>query len=70
MPRVGFSASGTDDLVAKMAQAAQENAGFRVIMLEEHGIIAVGVDLVHAYNFADLAEEMAKIAYISATIPG
>ena len=70
MPRIDFSASGTDDLAEKVARVAHRDTGFRVIMLEEHGIIAVGVDLVQAYNFADLAEEMAKIAYISATLPG
>ena len=37
-------------------------------MLDEHGLIAVGTDLVQAYNFADLTEELAQIAYISSTI--
>ena len=67
---VDFSPSGSDDLAKKIAHAVRENDKFRVIMLDQHGIIAVGVDLVQAYNFADLAEEMAKIAYISSTIPG
>jgi len=70
MPHVDFSPSGSDDLAKKIAHAVRENDKFRVIMLDQHGIIAVGVDLVQAYNFADLAEEMAKIAYISSTIPG
>ena len=69
MPHVDFSPSGSD-LAKKIAHAVRENDKFRVIMLDQHGIIAVGVDLVQAYNFADLAEEMAKIAYISSTIPG
>ena len=43
---------------------------FRVMILDEHGIVAVGSDLVQAYNFADLTEEMAQIAYVSSTIPG
>ena len=70
MPHVDFSPSGSDDLAKKIAHAVRENDKFRVIMLDQHGIIAVGVDLVQAYNFADLAEEMAKIAYISSTILG
>jgi ribulose-5-phosphate 4-epimerase/fuculose-1-phosphate aldolase len=69
MPHVDFSPSGSDDLAEKVAYAVQDNNKFRVIMLDEHGIIAVGVDLAQAYNFADLAEEMAKIAYVSSTIP-
>jgi ribulose-5-phosphate 4-epimerase/fuculose-1-phosphate aldolase len=70
MPHVDFSPSGSEALAQMIEQAARENPGFRVIMLDEHGIVSVGVDLVQAYNFADLAEELAKIAYISSTIPG
>jgi L-fuculose-phosphate aldolase len=69
MPHVDFSPSGSDDLAEKVAYAVRDNNKFRVVMLDEHGIIAVGVDLAQAYNFADLAEEMAKIAYISSTVP-
>jgi len=68
-PHVDFSPSGTDALAEKVATAAQEDQSFRIIMLDQHGIIAVGTDLVQAYNFADLNEEMARIAYISSTIP-
>lgn len=68
-PHVDFSPSGTDALAEKVAKAAQEDQSFRIIMLDQHGIIAVGTDLVQAYNFADLNEEMARIAYISSTIP-
>ena len=68
MPHVSFSPSGSEDLTEKVKVAATQHPGFRTILLEEHGIIAVGVDLVQAYNFADLAEEMAKIATISNSI--
>lgn len=69
-PHVDFSPSGSDALVEKVKQAVQNDDKFRIIMLDEHGIIAVGTDLSQAYNFADLAEEMAQIAYLAATIPG
>ena len=69
-PHVDFSPSGSEALVEKVRQAAQTDNKFRVIMLDEHGIIAVGVDLTQAYNFADLTEELAQIAYLAATIPG
>ena len=68
MPHVDFSPSGSDALADKVAQAARANSNFRVIMLDEHGIIGVGVDLIQAYNFADLTEELAQIAYVSASI--
>jgi L-fuculose-phosphate aldolase len=69
MPHVTFSPSGSEDLAEKVTQAARENPGFRVILLEQHGFISVGADLNTAYNFADLTEEMAQIAYLSSTIP-
>ena len=39
------------------------------ILMKEHGILAMGRDLKHAYYIADLTEDTAKIAYIEATIP-
>jgi L-ribulose-5-phosphate 4-epimerase len=69
MPHVDFSPSGSEALAEKVSQVARSNGKFRIIMLDEHGIIAVGTDLTQAYNFADLTEELAQIAYISATIP-
>ena len=70
MPHVDFSPSGSQALVEKVAAAADSNTKFRVMMLDEHGIIAVGADLIQAYNFSDLTEELAQIAYLSSTIPG
>jgi ribulose-5-phosphate 4-epimerase/fuculose-1-phosphate aldolase len=70
MPHVPFSASGTTELAEKVGKAARECPDFRVMLLDEHGIVAVGASLVQAYNFADLYEELAQIAYIAATIPG
>jgi L-fuculose-phosphate aldolase len=40
------------------------------ILMKAHGILAMGRDLRHAYHLADLAEDTAKIAYITATIAG
>lgn len=68
MPHVSFSPSGSEDLVDKVRTATLENPEFRTILLDEHGIISVGTDLIQAYNFADLAEEMAQIAFIAMQI--
>lgn len=68
MPHVSFSPSGSEDLVEKVREATRQNPGFRTMLLDEHGIISVGADLVQAYNFADLAEEMAQIALLSSLI--
>jgi ribulose-5-phosphate 4-epimerase/fuculose-1-phosphate aldolase len=37
--------------------------------MKEHGILAMGRDIKHAYYIADLAEDTAKITYIEAMIP-
>ena len=68
MPHVDFSPSGSEDLVDKVREVAEQYPNFRTILLNEHGIISVGRDLVQAYNFADLAEEMAQIALLSKLI--
>lgn len=68
MPHVPFSPSGSEALVQSVRTAAAGNDAFRVILLDEHGIIAVGQDLVQAFIFADLAEEMAQIALLSSLI--
>lgn len=69
MVHVAFSPSGSQELVDKVGAAARENPCFKVILLEQHGVITVGKDLVEAYNLLDLTEELAKIAYLSTTIP-
>jgi len=68
MLHVPFAPSGTKELAAKVGEAACSSTDFRVMLLDEHGIIAVGVDLMDAFLFADLAEEMAQIAWISSRI--
>ena len=69
MPHVSFSPSGSKELAHKVGEAARENPGLRTILLDQHGVISVGVDLTAAYNFMDLAEEIARIAFISTSIP-
>lgn len=68
MPHVSFSPSGTRELADKVGAAARANPGLRTILLDQHGVITVGSDLVMAYNFMDLAEELARIAYLAGTI--
>lgn len=70
MPHISFSPSGSEELARKVGAAAQADGSFRVMLLDEHGIIAVGKDLMQAFVFADLAEEMAQIAFLSSSISG
>ncbi|UCD77098.1 MAG: class II aldolase/adducin family protein [Desulfobacterales bacterium] len=65
MPSVPFAPSGTQELKENVSRAVQENPGCKVLFMEQHGIAALGVDVVTAYNVADLTEELAWIAYLS-----
>jgi L-fuculose-phosphate aldolase len=65
MPSVPFAPSGTQDLKENVARAVRENADCKVLFMEQHGIAALGADVVTAYNLADLTEELAWIAFLS-----
>jgi len=67
-PHVPFAPSGTQELAQAVGRAARSSLDFRVMLLDEHGIVAVGADLMEAFLFADLAEELAQIAWISSQI--
>lgn len=68
MQHVSFSPSGSKELAQKVAEAARAADELRVLMLDEHGIIGVGGNLLQAFIWADLAEEMAQIAFVSSLI--
>jgi len=70
IPRVPFAPSGTEELRHKVAQTVRDNLGCRSLLLEQHGVIALGKDIIAAYNQADLVEELAKIAYLSDNLHG
>jgi ribulose-5-phosphate 4-epimerase/fuculose-1-phosphate aldolase len=65
MPLVPFAPSGTAELQENVARAVRTHPNCKVLLLEKHGIIALGLDTVMAYDVADLIEELARIAYQS-----
>ncbi len=69
VPFVGFAPSGTHELQQNMAEAIESNPECRVILMEKHGMAALGKDVVSAYDMADLHEEIARIAFLSETLP-
>ena len=68
IPRVPFAPSGTEELRQNVATAIREHADCRGLLLELHGLIALGGDIIAAYNQADLIEELATIAALSGRI--
>jgi len=60
---------GSVELRNCVIEGIRANPDIPCILMREHGILAMGRDLTHAYYIADLTEDTAKIAYIAATIP-
>jgi ribulose-5-phosphate 4-epimerase/fuculose-1-phosphate aldolase len=65
IPSVPFAASGSKELREYVAGAIKENPDCRALLLEKHGIATLGVDVVAAYDLADLVEELARIAHLA-----
>lgn len=65
MPHVPFAPSGTPELRNNVAAAVKVGPACRVLLMEAHGIAALGADIVKAYDIADLTEEMARIAFLA-----
>ncbi len=69
VPCIECFAPGSAELRNAVVGGIQENPEANSILMKEHGILAMGRDLRHAYYIADLTEDTAKIAYVAATIP-
>ncbi len=65
MPHVPFAPSGSDQLQANVARIVEENPSCAILLLEQHGIATLGSSIVNAFYLADLAEELARIAYLA-----
>ncbi len=53
----------------ELAESVRAHLGnFRAVLLEKHGVIAVGGSLYEALNIAELVEEVAKINYLVDTL--
>jgi len=53
---------GTQDLADVVAQASLEG---NVILLENHGVLAVGENLLQAYDRLEVTEASAKMTFIT-----
>ena len=68
VPCIDMALSGSDELKHLVEEGFEKNPGVRCILMRGHGIIATGPGLVAAYNAADLIEDTARIAFLSATL--
>jgi L-fuculose-phosphate aldolase len=69
VPCIECFAPGSAELRKAVIGGIQKNPEAHCILMQEHGILAMGRDLRQAYTIADLTEDTAKIAYVAATIP-
>ncbi|MDA8218535.1 MAG: class II aldolase/adducin family protein, partial [Dehalococcoidales bacterium] len=69
VPCVPTASSGSQELRNYIAKAVEETPGMKALLMCQHGMVSLGVDLVNAYNLADLLEDSARAAYLALTLP-
>lgn len=66
---IKYERPGSEGLTRLCIEAFKE-AAVKCALLEWHGVLVVGRDILDAYNTLDLLEETAKIAYLSSVLKG
>ncbi|MHB1006501.1 MAG: class II aldolase/adducin family protein [Chloroflexota bacterium] len=65
VPCAACAPSGSFDLRDYVTEVVNSNPGIKSMLMCDHGIISFGVNLVNAYNLADLTEDSAKVAWLA-----
>ena len=65
LPYVPFAPSGSKELQENVVQTIEENPDCKALFLEKHGIATLGKDVRNAYDYADLIEELARVAFLA-----
>ncbi len=68
VPWIDCALPGSRELCDFVHGGIKEYPEAKVLLMKEHGILALGPDLKTAYYMADLVEDTAKIAFIEANI--
>ncbi len=69
VPVVGHAPSGSRELHRIVEEGLRKYPDAKGILMERHGMFAMGPNLTAAFNVADLMEDTAKIAILSQLIP-
>ena len=67
-PCIESALAGSQELAGFVQQGLKQYPAAKVILMREHGTLALGADLANAYYLTDLAEDTAKIAFIEGGI--
>jgi L-fuculose-phosphate aldolase len=68
VPCVDCYLPGSKELREVVCDGIRSYPDSNALLMKEHGILAMGVNLTQAYNIADLVEGTAKIAYVTQSI--
>ena len=68
VPWVECAIPGSKELCDFVSGGIARYPGVKVLLMKEHGVLALGPDLKAAYYLADLVEATAKIAFIEENI--
>jgi ribulose-5-phosphate 4-epimerase/fuculose-1-phosphate aldolase len=68
VPRIESAMSGSTELYEFVKAGLLKYPAARVLLMKEHGILAVAADLKTSYYLSDLTEDTAKIAFIASQI--
>jgi len=60
--------AGSKELSGFVQEGMKKYPSAKVILMQEHGILALGLDLSNAFYLSDLAEHTAMIAFIEGKI--
>jgi len=68
VPCIGSAMAGSKELSGLVQEGLKQYPSAKVILMREHGTLALGLDLSNAHYLSDLAEDTAKIAFIEGNI--
>jgi L-fuculose-phosphate aldolase len=68
VPCIESAKAGSQELSEYLQEGLKKYPSVKVMLMREHGILALGLDLSNAYYLSDLVEDTAKIAFIEGNI--
>jgi L-fuculose-phosphate aldolase len=67
VPLLGSAPSGSNELATKVTDGFKDR-NVKAVLIRDHGLVAVGENLNSAYHVVSMAEDTAKIAFLSSLI--
>ncbi len=68
VPRIESAMAGSKELYEFVKAGLLKYPAAKVLLMKEHGTLAIGMDLKQSYYLTDLTEDTAKISFIASQI--